>query len=82
MRTDLQEQPESTMGHKSAEPQQGEHGRPHGEQAEEPFARSRSRREEAEESDIGGEIRAREEEEEEQREEEEIVEGVVAPGGL
>jgi hypothetical protein len=60
MSSNLQEQPESTIGHKPAEFQQPEHGRPRGEPAEEPFARSRARREEAEESDIGGEIRARE----------------------
>jgi hypothetical protein len=60
MSSDLQEQPESTIGHKPAEFKQGEHGRPSEEQAAEPFARSRARREEAEESDIGGEIRARE----------------------
>ena len=63
MSSDLQEQPESTIGHKPAELRQGEHGRPREEQAAEPFARSRARREEAEESDIGGEIRAREEDE-------------------
>lgn len=58
MSSDLQEQPESTIGHKPAEFRQGEHGRPRGQQAAEPFARSRARREEAEESDIGGETRA------------------------
>lgn len=81
MSSNLQEQPESTIGHKPAEFRQSEHGRPHGDQAEEPFARRRAWREEAEESDLGGEIRAREAEEEEAEEESEEVE-VIAPGGL
>lgn len=81
MSSNLQEQPESTIGHKPAEFQQSEHGRPHGDQAEEPFARRRARREEAEESDIGGEIRARESEEDEAQEDSDEVE-VIVPVGL
>lgn len=61
----LQEQPESTIGRKPHEAPPARSPAPPPPQpkqtGEEPFARARFRREEAEESDIGGEIRDRDE---------------------
>lgn len=61
---DIQEEPESTIGRRPADVHGPESPPPEtrGEPADEQFARSRTHREDAEESEVGAEIRAREDE--------------------
>ncbi len=67
---DLQEQPESTIGHKPAEFRHDEPRKEHEEQGTKRFARGHMRGEEAEESEVGAELREREVEEDSEEEEE------------